>query len=126
MNLCRADAAAALRLQATAQPDQFTSFITVVAGLKNLNFITLTGSQFRGPMLPEQPTPDQATICDLTSSSLTWLSLNALGGLNGSIPACLFDSSSQLRYFYIGMHSVLIRIVSSRHNEGRLSVMTVP
>ena len=81
----------------------FTDFTASLAGMANLNFISIMGPLFKGPMLPETPViPAQTTICDLVSRSVEDLELNNVPDLNGSIPECLFNSASRLRYLSIG------------------------
>jgi hypothetical protein len=91
-----------LQVNATA----FTDFTASLAGMTNLNFITIVGPLFKGLMLPETPvTPAQTTICDLVSRSVEDLELYNVPDLNGSIPECLFNSASRLRFLYIGAPS---------------------
>lgn len=88
----------------------FTNLTASLAGLKNLRLIAIEGPLFEGAMLPEAPvSPDQTTICDLVSSSVEDLELYSVRGLNGSIPECLFNSASRLRFLYIGAFSTLYR-----------------
>ena len=81
----------------------FANFTAGLAPLKNLHTIIVTGALFKGPLLPESPvSPGEATICDLVSRSVDHLELVGVAGLNGSIPECLFNSASRLKFFYIG------------------------
>ena len=89
-----------------------TTFTNLTASLAGLNqrLIAIEGPLFEGAMLPEAlVSPDQTTICDLVSSSVEDLEVYSVTGLNGSIPECLFDSVSRLRFLYIGAFSTLYR-----------------
>ena len=80
----------------------FTDFTASLSGMKNLKVISILGPLFKGPMLPETPvTQNQTTICELVSRSVIDLQLYDVERLSGSVPECLFNSASRLRYLSI-------------------------
>ena len=68
-----------------------------------------TYNPFNGTLLPANAAPGQATICDLVQAKLSYLKIgDPVGGyimetLNGTLPACMLDSQSQLRTLIIGI-----------------------
>lgn len=96
----------------------WADFFANLASLKALQTLSISGSNsFNGTLLPQQLVPGQATICDLARARLGYLKIgDPLAGsqtlLNGTLPACLIDSQSQLRTLSIGTALKL----SSPHN----------
>ena len=91
----------------------------ILSGLKyscvqSLSIVTY--NPFNGTLLPANIAPGQATICDLVQAKLSYLKIgDALGGyymesLNGTLPACLLDSQSQLRTLLIGINPLSTHI----------------
>ncbi len=99
----------------------------ILSGLKcscvqSLSIVTY--NPFNGTLLPANIAPGQATICDLVQAKLSYLKIgDPLGGyymesLNGTLPACLLDSQSQLRTLLIGINPFPLISHSLWHGRG--------
>ena len=111
-------------LQSTlrSSPATWVDLFATLGTLRNLEYLSITADNaFNGTLLPDMLSPGQATICSLARAKLGYLKISDVDGqadyvmhsLNGTLPACLFDSRSQIRTISIGM------LLPSAHLEAK-------
>ena len=92
-------------------PATWVDLFATLGNLKKLESLSVTADNaFNGTLLPDILTPGQATICSLARAKLSYLKISDVDGqadyamhsLNGTLPACLFDSRSQIRTLSVG------------------------
>ena len=111
-------------LQSTprSSPATWVDLFATLGTLRNLESLSITADNaFNGTLLPDMLSPGQATICSLARAKLGYLKISDVDGqadyvmhsLNGTLPACLFDSRSQIRTISVG------RLPPSAHPDAK-------